>query len=756
MATTYKFRGQKISEDQFNNLRTIGLLGSSGLIDDRSAASSIAQTLLTKPNTFQQRLGEFLGGGSQATQQTPNYYTNRAPLSQIQEDLTKMYQATQSSDTTKSQSETQGNFGFGNQPGELFGKGGLLGEGGLVHSIGRGFADAGAIAQGLGINFRSLVEGSASDYEKIGKKYGLGTSAAEVLPYWRAAQRAYNDALSSGKSQEQAIQVAEQSLRSKQREKPINAISGIFDNSEVVSNAINNPLGQGTKTGIAIGSYGIPIPAVGSGGNILSRFLRGGVGAVPAGAAFGFGTSAPGEEVEGMLQGGATAFVGGGTLSALAPVVSRGLKNIGRSVQESGLNVKASKTPTGIQDAAAITQGTKQILRNKGINDFNAKGINKAYNELTDDFTRIAEGVRAPIPMNDVLDMWQQKLLEVGGDPLSNQSKYAFNTLASLGDTPRVSDVANIIRKLDEGLGNAYKALESGTRLPNQNEFSRLTLRQVLRDKLGNEVPELNTIYGQLATLHQAAGDAVSAYNKGSSLSLPLYAVGINIPLGVNIPLGNLPSNFRTTVGRGLQNFGTGIGELSSPISMTTIPRIISSTRDSRGETLPQESNQIDQTQTYQTIDITDQGAIQQRENLRNFLISGVVSEELTPAQATGYLDLFAPAPRQLSFAEQQKVSQINTAIEDLNTIKSLFSQGASLQSNLPNFLRSGEAQQLEAATSNVADIIGRLRSGAVITAAEEARFRNMLPKFGDTPQTAQANLDRLYRELSGIAVRSQ
>lgn len=73
----------------------------------------------------------------------------------------------------------------------------------------------------------------------------------------------------------------------------------------------------------------------------------------------------------------------------------------------------------------------------------------------------------------------------------------------------------------------------------------------------------------------------------------------------------------------------------------------------------------------------------------------------------------------------------------------------------LPNFTQSKETQRTELARTNVSDLIGRLRSGAVVGPEEEKRFRQLIPRYGDKPETIaykMKELDRSFAQLkSGI-----
>lgn len=139
-------------------------------------------------------------------------------------------------------------------------------------------------------------------------------------------------------------------------------------------------------------------------------------------------------------------------------------------------------------------------------------------------------------------------------------------------------------------------------------------------------------------------------------------------------------------------------------------------------------------------------------QQLRQFLGMAVLSGQMDPSSANFAFEMLSPQSQQPSLNDLQTITKAQTGLQELQNIEDLYGGGTSLMARLPlpNFLQTGKAQQFDTASSNFADILGRLRSGAQVTAEEEARFKKLLPQFGDTEETRQAKMMALRQELGG------
>lgn len=92
--------------------------------------------------------------------------------------------------------------------------------------------------------------------------------------------------------------------------------------------------------------------------------------------------------------------------------------------------------------------------------------------------------------------------------------------------------------------------------------------------------------------------------------------------------------------------------------------------------------------------------------------------------------------------AEMLKLqANVQSGLDSLQVIQDQISSGGSRVGGLIGSLTN---QQYTTAKSNLADIIGRLRSGGAITADEEKRFMGLIPGVVDSAENAQFKVDQL------------
>lgn len=93
------------------------------------------------------------------------------------------------------------------------------------------------------------------------------------------------------------------------------------------------------------------------------------------------------------------------------------------------------------------------------------------------------------------------------------------------------------------------------------------------------------------------------------------------------------------------------------------------------------------------------------------------------------------------------------SALNSLDQVESILSSDSSALglSYLPFGLGSQNAQTLESAMLNVEDVIARLRTGAVINDEEAARYRKMMPRITDTPDTKLYKIQQLRSIFQSI-----
>jgi hypothetical protein len=67
------------------------------------------------------------------------------------------------------------------------------------------------------------------------------------------------------------------------------------------------------------------------------------------------------------------------------------------------------------------------------------------------------------------------------------------------------------------------------------------------------------------------------------------------------------------------------------------------------------------------------------------------------------------------------------------------------------NVFKSGNVQKFETLRTDLIDVVGRLRSGGAINADEEARFTELLPVFGDKPETIDLKMKQMGAKFENI-----
>ena len=77
---------------------------------------------------------------------------------------------------------------------------------------------------------------------------------------------------------------------------------------------------------------------------------------------------------------------------------------------------------------------------------------------------------------------------------------------------------------------------------------------------------------------------------------------------------------------------------------------------------------------------------------------------------------------------------------------------GAAIAPGIFNFFKSANVQEFETLSDDLADMIGRLRSGGAINTDEEAKFVRLLPVFGDKDSVIDNKLRRLKAKFINIS----
>jgi hypothetical protein len=131
---------------------------------------------------------------------------------------------------------------------------------------------------------------------------------------------------------------------------------------------------------------------------------------------------------------------------------------------------------------------------------------------------------------------------------------------------------------------------------------------------------------------------------------------------------------------------------------------------------------------------------------------------------ASGRLEPIPGGPAtKLSATEAKTLGVTTTGLENIKNFSNLLEQiggkvtpgvltaDVPLVGGIAGMLSKPEEKQLRAVRTNLADVIGRLRSGGAINTDEEKRFKSLLPGLADDAKTTQFKLEQLKREISTV-----
>lgn len=118
---------------------------------------------------------------------------------------------------------------------------------------------------------------------------------------------------------------------------------------------------------------------------------------------------------------------------------------------------------------------------------------------------------------------------------------------------------------------------------------------------------------------------------------------------------------------------------------------------------------------------------------------------------ATAYQKLLGGGAKPKSASALQVEGKAGAGLRALDTIEAEILNNPNIlaQAAVPG---SPGARQYEAAVSSITDAIGGLRTGASVSPQQQAFYRNLLPKVGDSQETIQYKLNALKQELNGYA----
>jgi hypothetical protein len=120
--------------------------------------------------------------------------------------------------------------------------------------------------------------------------------------------------------------------------------------------------------------------------------------------------------------------------------------------------------------------------------------------------------------------------------------------------------------------------------------------------------------------------------------------------------------------------------------------------------------------------------------------LNGIDTEDAKPAK-----------PK--SASDRKLASFANGGLRSIDAIERIIKEdnSARYKTKLPGLLKGSNARQLERAIDNVADAIGRIRSGGAINKEEAKAFKAQLPNMTDDPASIRSSLEEVRQELQDV-----
>jgi len=351
------------------------------------------------------------------------------------------------------------------------------------------------------------------------------------------------------------------------------------------------------------------------------------------------------------------------------------------------------------------------------------------------------------------------------------RQKAILSDLATrIGQTKDIKGLDTLRKGIDEQINfarnpnSAEPGLEQIFRLARKELTDAVSGRVVASKSLKSDLS--NALGAQDLLLNKAAGGGGFARAGGNGIAtipIPMRATqaaqtGIGKALGL----------------AGKEGGGFGIGATSARLG-------VGNALNAAGDSMGQPS--LDQALMQQSPDnsLFGQQSSQEPQSLFDQQLSGSTGQEQAqqdpypkanllqdiqrdPANADKYLayyknmqDIFAPATDKLNATQIQQANNSTSALSDISTVIQAVQNDPSVL--LKDAIPGGSIARgltgttdYDAAKQNIVDVIARLRSGAAITQDEANRYMGLLPKLGDSQQSAVNKMGRLQSLLTAFA----
>lgn len=559
-----------------------------------------------------------------------------------------------------------------------------------------------------------------------------------------------------------------------------------------------DPLKAGLKAGVGVAAYGMPVGG-GSAATTLGRVgTAAGRGAIGGGMS-GFALSEDEKELQGALTGSALGGILGGGLQAgkeaLGAVAKartpKQFKEIGESI-ETPVG-RPSATKGGINTYAKSQEISKNMEKTLKENIDLIKDTNPqlwgryksgliSQTEKTQALEEVANAAveragfmrdasKAKIDVTDIQrkilnSEWMQKnptakkeLMKAGF--FEDISQLGQAAPASGGKLARYTSKGELFEFLknnvDEGINYARNPSAPQPKLEQAYKQVQRIIRNEIERGASPEYIKYNQIYRTFADarssghLARISNDELARTfgQTGSAVKLPIVSDVLEsqpVKMGMG-RLRNLAG--RSLQGEGLQNVAqgaqAGAGGLASLLGVAqrgipATPAIMGSQgvgpeeTDLQGDfSMPYGAPQLD----------------------RMALVQAVLNGDISTTEAKFIVDMLGGGGgTQGKLTKDQANAQ--AALQSLDTMESILSSNPSAlaMTYLPFQGFNEEAQILEQAALNIEDVIARMRTGAVINDEEARRYRKMIPRITDTPQTKIQKINQLRNIFRSVLNR--
>jgi len=527
----------------------------------------------------------------------------------------------------------------------------------------------------------------------------------------------------------------------------------IFLTPEEEAQVYKNPLSQNVKTIAGVASYLVP-----AGAGIAGLAKSGAV----AGALGGYGASQEGQGIESALKGAALGGVIGGGVGVAQSAIGKllGIKNAPKVDYKAEKGLLEKITPESWYKKTGRTVSDKELeaIKNTWLKT-REEAVGKKLASSIFDFQNDAPIVQETLEKR-LTPLLQQEAAGSADDVVNLIGKRKV----------QVTNIANkMAQKGDTRLREAIDSLDSlvGTKPTNGDIKSILdTVDDILkRDSKGMVVTEgFNSDLDALNELRKALRKQIQGEaNKNLDEISKAIAMGDEIrrtgsqraTIGVLGARFNLPKKVTEVAQKavtGTRNIGRAAAELAPENLLSSL----GSPTMSRG------SNILSALGASQLGGGEPMGSAPQQEAQLPQL-PPIGGRQLDPMEALSMASKMSPGASLTSqialakfFMEGQGTGtavkktdlqrKAETAFNSVNSLEQILSAdpGVIWKQYLPFQAGDPEAQMFESASRDITDALARMRTGAVINAAEEKLYRKYIPKITDTPQNVAFKLQQL------------